>query len=387
MFSKMPVILLTIILAIVLFDNYIPLEVKSFIYAASLFIKSLIIFLLPLIIFGLLFKVALSLASNATRIILMILLAVCCSNFISAFLSHYVGIWIYDFELSLITPNAGNTLEPSWTFLIPEVFANDKAMIAGLVLGILGGMFKAEFAAKVANYLDIAVNAVLKSFVYLIPIFVAGFIIKLQFDGVMKIIIEDYALIFVVVALAQLTYVVFLYLLANNFKVQAAFRSIKNMFPAAIVAFSTMSSAVTMPLTIIGVEKNAKDKDMARSVVPATVNIHLLGDCIAIPIFAYAIMKNYGVDEPALMSYLIFTFYFVIARLSAAGIPGGGVLVILPLLEAHLGFNGEMLSLITALYILFDPVITTTNVMGNGGFALVLEKFGIFKKTAKASSS
>jgi Na+/H+-dicarboxylate symporter len=55
-------------------------------------------------------------------------------------------------------------------------------------------------------------------------------------------------------------------------------------------------------------------------------------------------------------------------------------LVILPLLQEHLGFNGEMLSLITALYILFDPVITSANVLGNGGFALVLEKFGIFKK-------
>lgn len=383
MFSKMPVILLVIILSIVLLDSFIPLEVKSFLYAASLSIKSLIIFLLPLIIFGLLFKVALGLASNATRVILMILVAVCFSNFLSAFLSHYLGEWIYTFDLSLITPNAGESLQPSWLLLIPEVFANDKAMIAGVLLGILGGMFKADFANKMANYLDIIVNRILQSFVYLIPVFVAGFVVKLQYDGVMKIIVEDYAMIFVVIALSQILYIAFLYLLANNFKVKATLTSIKNMFPAAMVAFSTMSSAVTMPLTIIGVEKNAKDKDTARSIVPATVNIHLLGDCIAITIFAYAIMKNYGVAEPSLITFVIFGLYFVLARLSAAGIPGGGVLVILPLLEEHLGFNGEMLSLITALYILFDPVITAANVVGNGGFALVLEKFGIFKKNTK----
>ena len=46
----------------------------------------------------------------------------------------------------------------------------------------------------------------------------------------------------------------------------------------------------------------------------------------------------------------------------------------LPILAAYLGFNVEMLSLITALYVLFDPVITCANVFGNGGFALVISK-------------
>ena len=44
----------------------------------------------------------------------------------------------------------------------------------------------------------------------------------------------------------------------------------------------------------------------------------------------------------------------------------------LPILEAHLGFNSDMMSLITALYILFDPVITSANVLGNGGFSMVI---------------
>jgi Na+/H+-dicarboxylate symporter len=33
-----------------------------------------------------------------------------------------------------------------------------------------------------------------------------------------------------------------------------------------------------------------------------------------------------------------------------------------------------MLSLITALYILFDPVITCANVLGNGAFARMVDK-------------
>lgn len=61
--------------------------------------------------------------------------------------------------------------------------------------------------------------------------------------------------------------------------------------------------------------------------------------------------------------------YFVLAKFSVAAVPGGGILVMLPILEAYLGLNGEMLSLITALYLLFDPVITCANILGNGAFA------------------
>jgi Na+/H+-dicarboxylate symporter len=50
----------------------------------------------------------------------------------------------------------------------------------------------------------------------------------------------------------------------------------------------------------------------------------------------------------------------------------------LPILEKHLGFNGDMMSLITALYILFDPVITFGNVLGNGAFAKGIDRIYSF---------
>ena len=58
------------------------------------------------------------------------------------------------------------------------------------------------------------------------------------------------------------------------------------------------------------------------------------------------------------------------------------IIVMLPILESHLGFNAQMMSLITALYILFDPVITCANVLGNGGFAMVIDRLvaGLKKK-------
>ena len=112
----------------------------------------------------------------------------------------------------------------------------------------------------------------------------------------------------------------------------------------------------------------------------ATVNIHLIGDCFAIPILAYAVLKSYGVTEPSLIHYTVFACYFVLAKFSVASIPGGGILVMLPILESYLGFDSAMLSLITALYILFDPVITCANVLGNGAFAKMMDQIWIYRK-------
>ncbi len=43
-----------------------------------------------------------------------------------------------------------------------------------------------------------------------------------------------------------------------------------------------------------------------------------------------------------------------------------------------------MLSLITALYILFDPFITSANVLGNGAFARIIDKLDLRKTTQEA---
>ena len=377
---KLPIVLLTIILLVVAFGAFIPTEIKQILYTLSLNIKSVIIFLLPLIIFGLLFKTIIHLTHNATRIIFFILGGVICSNFIATFLSHYVGSWIYHLNLSIVLPKESSSLAAAWTFSLPHLISNDKAMFAGIGLGIFLNLIKIRDAEKIADKLDFLISKILKLFIYLIPPFITGYLIKLQADGVIVLIIKNYALIFIIIATAQLLYISIAYFLVNKARTMKSIVCIKNMIPAALSGFSTMSSAASMPLTIMGVENNAHNKILARSVVPATVNIHLLGDCFAIPIFAYAILKTFGMAEPTFIHYLIFTFYFVIAKFSVAAVPGGGIIIMLPILESNLGFNTHMMSLITALYILFDPVITSVNVLGNGAFAKMIDNFASTSK-------
>lgn len=372
--QKMPILLLCEIVLLLVLAPYLPIGVKASAYALSLSIKSIIIFLLPLVIFGLLFKTMVGLARKATWVIGLVLLCVVVSNSFTTYLSHFVGEAIYHLSFSMIKPSEVGGLTASWILSLPTLIANNKAMFLGISLGIFAGYALPGFANRLSDYLQRVIGFILSGLRYVIPIFIAGFVIKLQHDGVMQAIYQDYTLIFAIIALSQLIYLSFLYTCANGFNINAALMALRNMLPAAITGFSTMSSAAAMPTTIEAVRLNTKHKDVASSVIPVTVNIHLIGDCIAIPIFAYAVMKSFGVAEPTFIGYATFLMYFVIAKFSVAAIPGGGIIIMLPILESCLGFNADMLSLITALYILFDPVITCTNVLGNGAFAILIDK-------------
>lgn len=384
MFHKMPFILLGVIILIALLNPYIPLSAQSFFYALGLSIKSIIMFLLPLVIFGLLFKTSAQLAKSATKIILFLLVAICCSNFLSTMISYNIGMVVHSFDLSIAIPQDTLGLQPAWKFSLPLWISNATAMFAGLVLGVGVSLFKWKAIEKFSLFLEKGVNGILKGFIFAMPVFIAGFAMKLIHDGVIVQIVKDYALIFALVALAMFGYIVLIYLMGNRFHMNSFVTSIKNMLPAAVTGFGSMSSAAAMPLTIVGAEKNSKYPHIARAVIPATVNIHLIGDCFAIPLFAFAVMKNFGLDQPEFGAYLTFAFYFVMAKFSVAAIPGGGIIVMLPILENCLGFNAEMMSLITALYILFDPVITCANVFGNGGFSMVFSKvFGSISSGSK----
>lgn len=383
MFRKMPILLLAMILLILSIDRFIPVYLKQFIYSLSLSVKSLLIFILPILIFMLLFKAISQLSRTATKMIFLLLITLCCSNFLSTMISSQIGAIIYQFDLCIKMPTDQVALMPIWSFTLPKWIANDHAMLAGISFGIFFSLFKPTLGLKISLYFEKTIQRMLHLLTFVIPIFISGFVMKLIHDQLIHTMIYDYSLIFILIAISQFIYIACIYLAANRFCLSSFLHTFKNMLPAAFTGFSSMSSAAAMPLTIIGTEKNTKNPSLARLSTPMTVNTHLIGDCFAIPIFAFAVMKNFGVLEPTFFTSLLFALYFVMAKFSVAAIPGGGIIVMLPILESQLGFTAEMSSLITALYILFDPVITCANILGNGGFALALNKLPVFSKLAK----
>lgn len=370
MFRKMPFVLLAMIVSIILAYPILPITFQSIAYGMSLSLKSIILFTLPFLIFSLLFCTAIQIAKKASKLILGALLAICLSNLLSTLLSYFVGTIAYQWDLAMPLPTESTSLIPLGNFSLPKIIGNGTAMM----LGLGGGLFSASvyplFASKVANHLEKGINVILKGLLYGVPFFITGFMIKMMHDGTLHLIVNNYSKIFLLIGCALLTYIFLIYFVISKGNLQTACRFLKNMIPAAFAGFGSMSSAIAMPLTLLGVEKNAKDPTIPKSLIPVTVNIHLVGDCFAIPIFAFAILHSFGLPAPAFGDYLFFALYFVLAKFSVAAVPGGGILVMLPILESQLGLQGEMIPLITALYILFDPVITCFNILGNGGFAL-----------------
>jgi Na+/H+-dicarboxylate symporter len=196
----------------------------------------------------------------------------------------------------------------------------------------------------------------------------------MQHDGQLLLLVRQYASVVAIILCALAGYLFIFYWIASGFCVRGAVASIRNMFPAVVCAFGSMSSAAALPYAMAAVEKNTGNKSLARSIVSMTINIHLVGDCIIDTILIYAILRSYHFAMPSGALFLTFALQFVLAKFSVAAVPGGGIIVVLPIIERVFGFNGAMASLIFSMYLVLDPVATTANVLGNGAFAQLADR-------------
>ncbi len=309
------------------------------------------------------------------------------SNLTAIMTGYFIGFNIVPFlNIELDLTSQMSKLEPLWEINIPKIISNEPAMLFGMAMGAIFAIHPNKSAEKIARRLNgICMFILRKLFIPILPIFILGFVFKLEHEKLLGIILSKYLNIFLIVVCSQILYTSALYLIASNFSLKRMSQYISNILPATITGISTISSAATMPVTIMCTEKNLNNVTMARTIIPATANIHTLGSAFGVTILALGTMSAFGMPLPSLEVFFIFAFYYAIAKFAVAGIPGGVIIVVSPLLESYLGFSSEMIGLITALYILFDPFGTATNVTCNGAFAIIFNKvYRRFDKTQKA---
>lgn len=375
-FFNLPFIVLTLFILTFSFGNFLSDALKSNLYAISLFLKDFIVFILPLIIFSFVMSGILSFQGESYKIVLIVVPLVCLSNFIGFWVSYFCSEPLLEtgvIPISKLTPQV--SLDPAWHLPLVPFIRNDFAMIAAVVIGMIGGFFKIPFINKTSKILSKIANLLLKKGICpILPLFVLGFIIKMQFEGTLVLIAKEYAALLAMVALLAYGYMFFVMFMASSRNFKSAIRKFKNLLPGVLIGLCCMSSAAAIPNTIEGSEKNLENPSIAKFVVPATANMHLLGDCFALPIIALALMVSFGYPLPSVSEYFIFTLYGVIAKFAAAGIPGGSAIIFVPVFEHVFGFNSTMLTAVTAIYVLFDPIATSSSVFGHGMFAVVFEK-------------
>jgi Na+/H+-dicarboxylate symporter len=373
---KLPLYLISVLLLPLFFGHSISLEIKSIFYAISLSMKSILEFVLPFIIFSFIFNCLLNLQKGALFFVLLLVVCVFVSNFSALMYSYAVatfGIKLLHFKEVAIATTAH--LDPAWNFHLVKLIPNDNALLCGFICGIFFSFVPSVRAKKVAVFLNNMANTFLrKAFIPVLPLFILGFVFKLEYEQVLQVALKIYGPIILLIVASQWFYILSWYFVASQFSLKKWLFYIKNVLPASLTGFCTISSAATLPVLIISTEKNLQDSQKANMLVPAIVNIHTIGSAIGVPILSLATIAAFGLPMPSLSTFAIFALYVALAKYAVAAVPGGVMLVVAPILEAKLGFSSDMVGLVMAVYLICDPFGTTANVTANGAFPIIFTR-------------
>lgn len=368
---------------IILFGSLLPKTIQEFLYTLSLILKSILLSVLPLLIItSLMLSFSTIRGKKVVTLILSLLLVVFISNYISALLAYSIAsLDMININIASATNIHEQDLNPLWDITIPELIPTNYALFIGFIAGLLLPLFSNSVcnrlivASKNFNFIFLE-----KFFIPILPLFVAGFILKLQSEGILIQCIKYCFPLMLLIVCTYIIYITFLFLIISKFDLSVCKKYIGNSLPAAFVGFSTMSSLAAMPLTIAGAEKNTNNSPISRMVIITTVNIHMIGLAINVPLMALSLLLSFGFPFPSFITYSTLAFYFVLTQFAGAGAPGCSILLMIPLLEKYLGFTGEMSAFITAIYILFDASETSANILGNSALSIAVNKVAKFFK-------
>lgn len=147
----------------------------------------------------------------------------------------------------------------------------------------------------------------------------------------------------------------------------------KAIFPAQLVAFSTSSSAATLPVTMEQVEKELGiDREITSFVLPLGVTINMDGTSLYQAVASVFIAQVMGIDL-SLSQMLTILIMAVMASIGSAGVPGAGMIMLIIVLNS-VGIPLEGLALILAVDRPLDMFRTVVNVTGDAMIATLLGK-------------
>lgn len=144
--------------------------------------------------------------------------------------------------------------------------------------------------------------------------------------------------------------------------------------PAQAVALSSRSSLASLPTMLQGADEVLRLPMATRSfVLPLAVAMFRPGGAIAIPMGVLFVARLYGVDLSAAQLVAV-TLAAVLTTFSAPGIPGGSILVMVPVL-ASAGLPASAVGLLLGVDAIPDMVRTMTNVTGDMAVVSILARF------------
>ena len=147
----------------------------------------------------------------------------------------------------------------------------------------------------------------------------------------------------------------------------------RGMSEAMAIAFTTCSSAGTLPVNMKNVqEKLGVHRDIASFVLPLGATINMDGTAIYMGVAAVFAAEVYGIPL-TLSDQLTVMLMGLLASIGTAGVPGAG-LIMVSLVFTQISIPLEALALIAGIDRVLDMIRTSINVLGDATGALLVSK-------------
>lgn len=375
LYSNSFIQLLFAILLCSIFHKNISHDTVRFFLTISTFLREILVFILPFLLFSFVAVALSAIPKNGLLFVLELMFFVALSNFCNILVSGCIG-----FSL-LKTPSAHHILQksieitPLFYVNLPNIIPTTYALLTGIIVGLFNSIKPSNTIQYIISTLHRLIMLFMKKlFIPLLPLFVAGFLLKLFAEGAITNFVSNNFYICMLMFSFLIIYLFIWLIVAAELNFVKATLIFKSAFPAICTAFSTMSSAAALPFSIEAANINTKDKVLADAVMPLTLNFHMLGDTIIVPIIAMIVMRAFDHPLPSAYNFVMFGIFFVLNKFAGGGVPSGTIMVTIPVLKEYLGFDDSMIAFIIAFYGMMDPIATSGNVAANNFFVIIFQK-------------
>lgn len=180
-----------------------------------------------------------------------------------------------------------------------------------------------------------------------------------------------------VVILGLALMIVFYSIVVSTFTRYNPLTFLSKMSPAQLLAFSTSSSAATLPVTMERVEEHiGVDKEVSSFVLPVGATINMDGTSLYQGVAAVFIAQALAFDL-TIANQLTIVLTALLASIGSAAVPGAGMVMLVIVLES-IGFPQDKLAIGLALIFAVDRPLdmcrTVVNVTGDATVAMMVAK-------------
>ena len=175
----------------------------------------------------------------------------------------------------------------------------------------------------------------------------------------------------VILGLAIMVFLIYPLMIRRLAKIKFK-RFLKAISPAQLLAFSTSSSAATLPLTMERVEEHlGVSKKVSSFVLPLGATINMDGTSLYQGVAAIFIAQCFNIDL-GLMDQLTILITATLASIGSAAVPGAGLVMLTIVLGLFPQIPIEGIGLIFAVDRILDMCRTTVNVTGDATIASII---------------